>query len=93
MLQNPEWRSKLKKDPGIPNLFPYKDKIIQEIEESRRVKAEELAQRRELAKEQRLSGEAPMATDGDEELSEDDELLEEESDIEDSMQVVRTSVY
>ncbi|KAF7193026.1 GTPase grn1 [Pseudocercospora fuligena] len=24
--KNPQWRSRLKKDPGIPNLFPYKDK-------------------------------------------------------------------
>lgn len=81
----------MKKDPGIPNLFPYKDKIIQEIEESRRVKAEELAQRRELAKEQRLSGEATMGTlEGDDDLAEEDDLLEEETENEGSMQVVRT---
>ena len=48
--KNPEWRSKLKKDPGIPNLFPYKDKILAEIEEARRRKAEELAKRRADAK-------------------------------------------
>ncbi|TVY16681.1 Nuclear GTP-binding protein NUG1 [Lachnellula arida] len=48
--QNPEWRSKLKKDPGIPNLFPYKDKILAEIEESRRRKVEEAAKRRADAK-------------------------------------------
>ncbi|KAG7292402.1 hypothetical protein NEMBOFW57_002437 [Staphylotrichum longicolle] len=24
--KNPQWTSKLKKDPGIPNLFPYKEK-------------------------------------------------------------------
>ena len=40
-MQNPEWRSRLKKDPGIPNLFPFKDKILQEIEESKRLKAED----------------------------------------------------
>lgn len=44
--KNPEWRSKLKKDPGIPNLFPYKDKILAEIEEARRRKAEEAERRR-----------------------------------------------
>lgn len=44
--KNPEWRSKLKKDPGIPNLFPYKDKILAEIEEARRRKAEEAAKRK-----------------------------------------------
>ncbi|EPE36662.1 P-loop containing nucleoside triphosphate hydrolase [Glarea lozoyensis ATCC 20868] len=47
---NPEWRSKLKKDPGIPNLFPYKDKILAEIEEGRRRKAEDVARRRAEAK-------------------------------------------
>ena len=48
--KNPEWRSKLKKDPGIPNLFPYKDKILAEIEEGRRRKAEDSANRRAEAK-------------------------------------------
>ncbi|KAI9050883.1 hypothetical protein LZ554_005000 [Drepanopeziza brunnea f. sp. 'monogermtubi'] len=48
--KNPEWRSKLKKDPGIPNLFPYKDKILAEIEEGRRRKAEEAEKRRADAK-------------------------------------------
>lgn len=37
----PEWQSKLKKDPGIPNLFPYKNRILAEIEETRRKKLEE----------------------------------------------------
>jgi nuclear GTP-binding protein len=48
--KNPEWRTKLKKDPGIPNLFPYKDKLLKEIEETRERKKEEAARRRELAK-------------------------------------------
>ncbi|KAM5356156.1 hypothetical protein ACJ41O_002802 [Fusarium nematophilum] len=48
--KNPEWRSKLKKDPGIPNLFPYKEKLLEEIEEKRLKKAEEAQRRRELAK-------------------------------------------
>ena len=48
--KNPEWRSKLKKDPGIPNLFPYKEKLLQEIEEKRMKKAEEAQRRKELAK-------------------------------------------
>ena len=48
--KNPEWRSRLKKDPGIPNLFPYKDKILAEIEEGRRRKAEEIAKRKADAK-------------------------------------------
>lgn len=52
-LQNPEWRSRLKKDPGIPNLFPYKAKILSEIEETRRRKEEEVQRKREVAKAQR----------------------------------------
>ncbi|CAD6566274.1 MAG: hypothetical protein ASARMPREDX12_005626 [Alectoria sarmentosa] len=47
---NPEWRSRLKKDPGIPNLFPYKDRILHEIEEKRRLKEEEFQRKREEAK-------------------------------------------
>ncbi|KAL8763388.1 MAG: hypothetical protein Q9184_000776 [Pyrenodesmia sp. 2 TL-2023] len=45
--KNPEWRSRLKKDPGIPNLFPYKDKILQQIEEKKRLKEEEALRKRE----------------------------------------------
>lgn len=48
--KNPEWRSKLKKDPGIPNLFPYKEKLLQEIEEKRLKKVEDAQKRKELAK-------------------------------------------
>ncbi|KAH6898926.1 P-loop containing nucleoside triphosphate hydrolase protein [Thelonectria olida] len=48
--KNPEWRSKLKKDPGIPNLFPYKEKLLQEIEEKRLKKVEDAQKRKELAR-------------------------------------------
>lgn len=34
------WRSKNKKDPGIPASFPYKDKIILELEEQKRLEKE-----------------------------------------------------
>lgn len=36
--KDPTWRTRLKKDPGIPNLFPYKNKILQEIEDKKRDK-------------------------------------------------------
>jgi nuclear GTP-binding protein len=87
--KNPEWRSKLKKDPGIPNLFPYKDKILAEIEEARRKKEEENARRRQLAKEQRLAGQAQgdAIEDSDDE-SEGGDMDDVESDQDDSMQVV-----
>ncbi|BDD54760.1 hypothetical protein MPDQ_006699 [Monascus purpureus] len=51
--KNPEWRSKVKKDPGIPNLFPFKDKLLHEIEEKRRLKAEEQQRIREEARARR----------------------------------------
>ena len=34
------WKSRHKKDPGIPASFPYKDKIILELEEERRLEKE-----------------------------------------------------
>lgn len=50
VLQNPQWKSRLKKDPGIPNLFPFKDKILAEIEDRKRLRAEETITRRRAAK-------------------------------------------
>jgi len=38
------WKSRNKKDPGIPANFPYKEKIISELEESRRVEKEKKEQ-------------------------------------------------
>ncbi|KAF2496297.1 hypothetical protein BU16DRAFT_572429 [Lophium mytilinum] len=88
--KNPEWRSRLKKDPGIPNLFPYKDKILQEIEEKRRQKEDENARQKELTKAQRLGTAVAdtKATEGLEENEEDEDALYElGTDEEDSMQV------
>lgn len=48
--KDPTWRTRLKKDPGIPNLFPYKDRILKQIEDGKKRKEEEAAQRREQAK-------------------------------------------
>ena len=90
LLQNPEWRSKTKKDPGIPNLFPYKDKILAEVEETRRRKEEENTRRRELAREQKLNGGAvaEAADDFEEFDAEDNEQLDIDSEDEDTMDVV-----
>jgi nuclear GTP-binding protein len=74
--KNPEWRSRLKKDPGIPNLFPYKDKILAEIEEGRRRKAEEAAKRRADAKATKTGGQAQG------ELEDEDENDMEHGDME-----------
>lgn len=73
--KNPQWRSRLKKDPGIPNLFPHKDKVLAEIEESKRKKAEEQERRREVARVQREGSKVKVAAATDEE--EEEELMDD----------------
>ncbi|KAH7133606.1 P-loop containing nucleoside triphosphate hydrolase protein [Dactylonectria macrodidyma] len=70
--KNPEWRSKLKKDPGIPNLFPYKEKVLQEIEEKRLKKIEDAQKRKEMAKAAKTGG-----AKKDEDVMEDVDLAED----------------
>ncbi|KAJ7873382.1 hypothetical protein B0H14DRAFT_2720500 [Mycena olivaceomarginata] len=48
--KNPQWKSKHKKDPGIPNNFPYKDQILAEITDQRRLAADEKQRRKEQKK-------------------------------------------
>ncbi|KAM3550381.1 hypothetical protein MY1884_008276 [Beauveria asiatica] len=85
--KNPEWRPKLKKDPGIPNLFPYKEKLLQEIEEKRMKKLEEARRRKEMTKaastgvaEEVADEEAMEDVEGDED---GDDLMEDDDDDED----------
>lgn len=33
--KNPDLRKKMRKDPGIPNLWPFKEKLLQKIEEAK----------------------------------------------------------
>ncbi|KAJ1949820.1 nuclear GTP-binding protein nug1 [Linderina macrospora] len=47
--RNPQ-RTKLKKDPGIPNLFPMKDKVLSQIEEHRAQLKEEKERQRDARK-------------------------------------------
>ncbi|KAJ1942602.1 nuclear GTP-binding protein nug1, partial [Linderina pennispora] len=47
--RNPQ-RKKLKKDPGIPNLFPMKDKVLNQIEEHRAQLKEEKERQRDARK-------------------------------------------
>ncbi len=76
----------MKKDPGIPNLFPYKDRILHEIEEKKRLKDEDFARKREEAKTTRSAVSARQATGqedvlgGEEELSDlvDDQDMDED---------------
>ncbi|KAL9018323.1 MAG: hypothetical protein Q9185_004356 [Variospora sp. 1 TL-2023] len=87
--KNPEWRSRLKKDPGIPNLFPYKDKILHQINEKKRLKEEELLQRREETRDRIIAQPAKHDAvnpegkrDGQEDLL--DETMEDETPAESS---------
>lgn len=83
----------MKKDPGIPNLFPFKDKLLQEIEEKKRAKEEEQQRIREEARERRRVEKQQKAQqagdeqvnvadddDNDEDLMDDDEM---DADIDD----------
>ena len=74
---NPEWRSKLKKDPGIPNLFPYKERLLNQIEEDRTRRKEEAQRRKEAARAAKTGIEEPVA---DATLGEDDEFVEFDED-------------
>lgn len=35
--KNPALRKKLRKDPGIPNLNPFKEKILKQLEEQKKI--------------------------------------------------------
>ncbi|KAK7430788.1 nuclear GTP-binding protein nug1 [Neonectria magnoliae] len=88
--KNPEWRTKLKKDPGIPNLFPYKEKILQEIEEKRLKKAEEAQKRKEMAKAAKtgVAKDEQVMVDVDPEDNDFDDLddgdMDEDDDVDES---------
>lgn len=76
--KNPQWQSRLKKDPGIPNLFPFKAKMLEDLEEKRREKEVETQRKREVAKAQRQGTAVKDSTIG-EEMEDDDEDDELES--------------
>ncbi|TPR01930.1 60S ribosomal protein L35 domain protein [Aspergillus niger] len=81
--KNPEWRSKIKKDPGIPNLFPHKDKILHEIEEKRRLKAEEQQRIRDEARARRQAqkeGGAEEAPADANVMIDEDDLIDDDMD-------------
>ncbi|RFU36023.1 hypothetical protein B7463_g316, partial [Scytalidium lignicola] len=79
--QNPEWRSRLKKDPGIPNLFPYKDRILAEIEEGRRRKAEEVAKRKAEVKAAKTGEQVEREVEAQMEGVDEDEIEEDNQDL------------
>ncbi|KAH8697297.1 P-loop containing nucleoside triphosphate hydrolase protein [Talaromyces proteolyticus] len=81
--KDPTWRSKIKKDPGIPNLFPYKDRLLAEIEEKKRLKQEESLRLREEARERRKAENTASGietADDDEPIDDLDVDLEDDDD-------------
>ncbi|KAH8113291.1 GNL3L/Grn1 putative GTPase-domain-containing protein [Phellopilus nigrolimitatus] len=56
--KNTQWKSKHKKDPGIPNNFPYKDQILAEVADQRRQDEEERQRRKELRKAEKAAAKA-----------------------------------
>ncbi|EDO14772.1 hypothetical protein Kpol_312p11, partial [Vanderwaltozyma polyspora DSM 70294] len=70
--KDPTWKSRAKKDPGIPASFPYKAKILEEIEAKKLKDLEE----KELAKQQRMEAKRRAQELG--ELDMDADLEEEE---------------
>lgn len=75
--KNPEWRTRLKKDPGIPNLYPFKEKLLQEIAERKREKEEEAVRQREEAR-ARGKSDALENTASDDDIMVRDILLDED---------------
>lgn len=84
--KHPELHRKKPAALNIPNSYPYKDRILSEIEEARRIKAEEQAKRRDEAKLRRkeLKGgdDEDVMKDADEVKSEEED--DDEMDVEDS---------
>lgn len=84
--KNPQWVSRLKKDPGIPNLFPFKDKILADIEEKKRRKADDAQRLRDAVKarrDQKGEDDGIMNEDIDEEIELQEDEMDEAAEIDD----------
>ncbi|KAJ6259502.1 hypothetical protein Dda_5139 [Drechslerella dactyloides] len=71
--KDPTWKSRLKKDPGIPNLFPYKEQMLEEIELAKRQKEGERLKRREAGKLKNAEPEAEDLSDAEDMVGVDEE--------------------
>merc|ERR1739848_219902 len=56
--RNPGKYAKSKKDPGVPNECPFKEKVLQEVELAKQQKVAEKEKRREIAKNKRAEAKA-----------------------------------
>lgn len=79
-----QWKSKARKDPGIPNSFPYKEQLLNEIEQKRRIQEEEKLAKKAQKLAQHDGTELEGAETSDAEAAEDDE--EDEMDEDDVLQ-------
>lgn len=68
------WKSRVKKDPGIPSAFPYKDRILSEMEDKKR---EDLEQK-ELRRQHRIDKIVASGKATEEEIEEELEGEDEE---------------
>ena len=76
------WKSRHRKDPGVPASFPYKEKIVIDLEERKRAEKE----RKEQLKEQRLQEKKDSVQENPEYVTNEDMMSEDEGDgNEDSM--------
>eukprot|EP01080_Neovahlkampfia_damariscottae_P001209 gene1209-11299_t len=86
--RNPQLRKKLKKDPGIPNLWPYKQELLEQYAKDRDAKKQEEEEKKEKKKERKekskMSEMAKLALDaqtkGDEYSMKQQLLSSEEGD-------------
>ncbi|TFK74472.1 hypothetical protein BDN72DRAFT_833399 [Pluteus cervinus] len=65
--KNPQWKSKHKKDPGIPNNFPYKDQILAEVAEQRRAALDE----KQKLKDEKRAGKAALKSRSEDPLNQE----------------------
>lgn len=71
------WKSRVNKDPGIPASFPYKEQIIQELEDNRRIEKERKEELR-LKKQQEREAAMNRGEAVDDVMEEDEEEEEAE---------------
>jgi len=76
---------KLRKDPGVPSLFPFKERVLKEIEQSRQSLEQERIRRRDTARQgpgdaQRMEVEGSGMARLAQLASEQDETFEQEDD-------------
>lgn len=80
-----QWKSKAKKDPGIPNSFPYKEQLLNEIETKRRIqeeeklakKAEKLAERNGESTADQGEGSDVVGEEEDADQLDDEDILDD----------------